>query len=86
MNDLLSDWKNIAITLLGALVTLLTWLGKGALDRLKYLEEHTATNADVDRRHIENGGRLDRIEEKIDTGISGVHERIDRIFERLAGK
>jgi len=93
MNDLLGDWKTIAITLLGVLVTLLTWLGKGALERLKHLEDNAATNADVVVRHHENQGRFDRVDEnfdrletKFDTGIGGVHDRIDRIFDRLPGK
>ena len=58
-------------------------LGKGAMERLKYLEEHSATNADMDRRHDENLTRFDRLEEKIDSGITGTHQRIDKLFERL---
>lgn len=40
--------------------------------------------ADMRNEHRENVGRLDGIERKIDTGITGTHQRIDRIFEKLA--
>lgn len=83
MNDLLTDWKNTAIALLGALVTLLGWLGKDYAKRVRRLEEESVTREYVDSKHDENIERFDRLEAKIDTGITGTHQRIDKLFERL---
>lgn len=83
MNDLLTDWKNAAIALLGALVGILTYLGRNALRRLEQVERESVTREYVDSKHDENIERFDRLEKKIDTGITGTHQRIDKLFERL---
>lgn len=79
MNDLLTDWKNAAIALLGALVGVLSYLGRGALKRLEWLEQNAATKADMNQRHQENLERLDRIE----TGVTDTHRRIDDLYRDL---
>jgi hypothetical protein len=82
MNDLLTDPKSALIAVLGILMAVLTWLGKGALERIKHLEQNAATQADIDKRHEENLERLDRIE----TAVTGTHRRIDDLYRDLMGK
>jgi Ser/Thr protein kinase RdoA (MazF antagonist) len=79
MNDVFTDWKNAAITLLGALVAVLSFIGRGALKRLEWLEKNAATKADTNQRHQENLERLDRIE----TATTGTHKRIDELYRDL---
>lgn len=45
-------------------------------DELKQLRQ------DMDRRHEENSGRLERIE----TGVTGTHQRIDQLYCDLMDK
>jgi hypothetical protein len=82
MNELIETWKTIALYLLGGLVTILSFIGRGALKRLEWLEQNAATKADVAQRHRENLERLDRIE----TGITGTHARIDDLYRDLLEK
>lgn len=82
MNDLLPDAKTAFMWLLGALVTLLTWLGKGLHSRVTRLERGSITRPEFktaldefrqERRemHAENRETLSRI-----------HERVDQLWER----
>jgi hypothetical protein len=89
MNDLLGDWKNIAIALLGALVSLGAWVFKRHLDEFKDLREKVATKSEVDvirdeiqQRHDENVGRFDRVEDI----VTGIHRRIDDLYRDLMGR
>lgn len=93
MNDLLNDPKAIAITLLGALVAVLTFLGKDVLKRLKELERNSVDKNYVDTRHHENTGRFDalgrrfdKLEDVVTQAVTGTHRRIDDLYRDLMGK
>lgn len=61
MNDLLTDWKNAAIALLGTLVTILGWIGRGALRRIEHLERTSVAKSDLKELHQENLGNFDEV-------------------------
>lgn len=87
MNDLLGDWKNIAIGLLGALVAVLSWIGTGVMKRLNYLERHAVLKQDLDKYHQENLGNFREIKahlERQDKGREDLKNVVHRIDKRLA--
>lgn len=90
MNDLLNDPKALIGWLLTALMGLVmfTWRRNDAEQnrRIEELEKKAVNKADIDQRHRENIDRLDKLEDRFDMGISGVHKRIDDIFDRLPPK
>lgn len=65
MNDLLTDPKALALALLGVVMTILTWIGKGALKRLEHIERNYASKADLQEKHEENLGNFNEIKQMI---------------------
>lgn len=93
MNDLFADPKAVAIALLGALVAVLTYLGRDALKRLTELERNSVDKSYVDTRHHENTGRFDslgrrfdKLEDVVTNAVTGTHKRIDDLYRDLLGK
>jgi len=89
MNDFFSDPKTFIQLLLLVLMAVFSWIGKNAMKRLEHLESDTLRKSDLARmeerqaaRHLENSGRLDRIE----GSVTGTHKRIDDIFTELLKK
>jgi len=97
MNDLLNDWKNLAIGLLGVLVGILTWIGKRTITRVDQLAieaiarnvEFQQLRGDLAEEHSENGDKLDRIEALInrnhEDATQGRH-RVGNQILTLAGQ
>ena len=87
MNDILGDPKSLIGWLCTAVMGLIMYIWRRneteMKERLNHLEKNFATKADVETRHGENIERFDRLESKIDSGITGTHQRIDRLFDRL---
>ena len=86
MNDLLNDPKALVGYLLTALMGLVMYIWRKndqeTRDRITNLEKNAVTKTDMDKRHAENIGRLDRIE----TAVTGTHRRIDDLYRDLMGK
>lgn len=82
MNDLLTDPKSLALTFLGALMALLTWIGKGALRRIEELEKNAVTRPYVDQKHEENRATLSEIK----AAVTATHRRIDDLYRDFTGK
>lgn len=92
MNALLSDPFKLVVIALGAVMTLLGWFMRRemsrfdkALDDMVRKDELEKLRDDMDRRHQEHLGRLD----KIDSATTGTHQRIDQLYRDLidrAGK
>lgn len=88
MDELLNDPK-LHSGIVAALVGLGIWFVKREVRRIdKALEgavrrdELKQLREDMDRRHEENSGRLGRIE----TGVTGTHQRIDQLYCDLMDK
>lgn len=77
MNDIFGDPKSIIVGLIGAVMTLLAWIGRRELERVK--GDNQSLRDDMERRHKENIDRLDRIE----TGVTDTHRRIDDLYRDL---
>jgi hypothetical protein len=85
MNELLSDPK-FTLAVVGALVGLLMWLGRGYTRRLEALEREAVRKMDLKelrddlrREHAENSEKL----ESIETAVTGTHRRIDDLYRDL---
>lgn len=89
--------RSIVGWLFGALMglVLFTWKKqtKDTETRLALIEANAAKKhefeqlrEDMQAEHAENVRRLEKIAEKIDTGITGTHQRIDSLFDRLADR
>lgn len=97
MNDLFNDPKALIGYLLTVLMGLVMYMWRKTdaetQRRLDYLEKNTVARAYVDQRHVENIGRFDRVEErleagieKIETAVTGTHQRIDQLYRDLLDK
>ena len=89
MNELLADAKSVFLGLLALLMSLLSWIGLRQIKRLDDLERNavsreelretlTEIREDRQRMHTENQRQLD----SIDSTVTGIHQRIDRLLER----
>lgn len=65
MNDLLTDPKALAIALLGAVVGLLSFMGRSALRRIEHLEQNSVSKADLKNFHEENLGNFRELKEML---------------------
>lgn len=86
MNDLLTDPFKIIVSLFGVAMSILGWFVKRELSRIDKAvddmvrkDELQQLREDMDQRHQENLGRLDRI----DTATTGTHQRIDQLYRDL---
>jgi cytochrome oxidase assembly protein ShyY1 len=77
MNELLSDGKTLLLGLIGAMMALLTWLGKRQVRRIDDLERHSVTREELSKTltqmredrlqmHRENREELRYIRERVD--------------------
>jgi hypothetical protein len=85
MNDLINDPKAVAATMV-ILMSIAGFFGRRELRRLdKAIEnsvrrrEFEQLREDMDERHQENLQRLD----KIDTAVTGTHQRVDTFLMKL---
>lgn len=89
MNELLADAKSVFLALLALLMSLLSWIGLRQIKRLDDLERDSVTREELretlaemredrQRMHTENQRQLD----SIDSTVTGIHQRIDRLLER----
>lgn len=88
MNDW-SDPKSLLLALVTLLGGIVSWLFKREVRRIDRAltesvrrTEFEQLRKDMDRRHDENIGRLDRI----DTATTGTHKRIDDLYCDLMDK
>jgi hypothetical protein len=89
MNELLNDTRFWLVTLGAAVVGFVRYLWNKQERRLEKLEADSVRRAEFDQfradlreEHEENSGRLDRIE----TGITGTHKRLDDLYRDLIAK
>jgi hypothetical protein len=89
MNELLNDTRFWLVTLGAAVVGFVRYLWNKQERRLEKLEadsvrrvEFDQFRADLREEHEENSERLDRIE----TGITGTHKRLDDLYRDLIAK
>lgn len=78
MNDLLTDWKNAAIALLGAIVGLLGWGGKRALQRQA---EHQQRIEALERDRVSRDD-FDELRSSLTASISVGIERLENSVEK----
>lgn len=85
MDALLSDPK-FALAVVGALVGLLMWLGRGYIRRLELLEREAVKRKDLKElredlrlEHKENSEKLESIEK----AVTGTNRRIDELYRDL---
>lgn len=83
MNDILNDPKAAFIAVLGVLMGVLAWLGKGALKRIESLERHSVTKSDLKVLHEENLGNFKEVKELIrqsnESATQSRHDLRDKI-------
>lgn len=79
MNELQPDPRTLLEWLVGALVTVIAWLGRGAHARLRRLEENAVMREEMLRLHEENKDRLDEIRET----TTATHNRIDQLYRDI---
>lgn len=90
MNELLSDTKSIILGLFAVVMSLITFIGKNHLKRLRALEasavrrqELTQLREDIkhDRQemHQANQDKLNRIDET----VTATHRRIDELYRDM---
>lgn len=87
------DWLNdpkLHSALTAAIVSLGVWFVKREVTRIDRAlaqavrrDELRQLREDMDRRHDENLARLDRIEESMESGNTGIHQRIDELFLKI---
>lgn len=86
MNDLLIDQKAWVIGLLTILGAYMVWSFKREMARIDEALKDSVRRAefeqlrgDLRREHLENSGRLERIE----NGVTGTHKRIDDLYSDI---
>lgn len=90
MNEILADPKSIILGLLAVLMSIITWIGKDHMKRLRALEADAVRKADLEKlrkdikqdrlsMHHENQNKLDRI----DDTVTATHERIDALYRDM---
>lgn len=90
MNEILSDTKSIILGLLAVLMSIITWIGKDHMKRLRALEADAVRKGDLEQlredikqdrlaMHQENTDKLDRIDET----VTSTHQRIDALYRDM---
>jgi hypothetical protein len=82
MNELLSDTKAVLIFLLGAVMTLLSWIGRRQVKRIDDLEETAVTRDELARTLAQM--REDRLQmhQENREELRYIRERVDGIADR----
>lgn len=79
MLEVLGNAELLFITLIGALVSILTWIGSRQLSRIDELEREAVRKKDFDEYKVAREKHDERLDEKLDTinaSIVGVHNLI----------
>lgn len=90
MNEILADPKSIILGLLTVLMSIITWIGKDHMKRLRALEADAVRRGDLEKlredikqdrleMHHENQDKLDRIDET----VTSTHQRIDALYRDM---
>lgn len=82
MNDLLTDWKNAAIALLGALVGLLGWIGRRELKRAEMTQQDHASRIGVLEKDRVTRDDFDELRSSLTASITGGYERLENSVEK----
>lgn len=82
MNDLLDDTKSIILVLLGAVMTLFTWIGKRSIRRIDHLEANSVSREELTRTLAQM--REDRLQMHRENreDLRYIRERVDGIADR----
>lgn len=90
VNEILADPKSIILGLLAILMSIITWIGKDHMKRLRALEADAVRKADLEKlrkdiaddrmaMHNQNQNKLDRI----DATVTSTHQRIDALYRDM---